>query len=283
MTVWHDDLGTPVELAAPARRVVSLVPSLTEAVARSAPGLLVGATDWCTHPADLSVTRVRGTKNPERAAIIALAPDLVIANREENRKLDVDRLRDAGLAVWVTVIESLPEAMTSMRRLLTGPLDLEAPAWLAAAEQAWAGPAPRPARRVAVPIWRDPWMVVGARTFTGDVLARLGLDNVFGASPDRYPHVEAEQIRAAAPDLVLLPDEPYRFTPDDGPEEFPAHRVVLVPGRLLTWYGPSLATARTELLSDDRLARSQPTISPDQLAPGAVQPGSRPNQPASRS
>jgi ABC-type Fe3+-hydroxamate transport system substrate-binding protein len=249
VTVWHDDLGSPVEMNGPARRVVSLVPSLTEAVARSAPGLLVGATDWCTHPADLAVTRVRGTKNPERAAIIALAPDLVIANREENRKLDVDRLRDAGLAVWVTVIESVPEAMASLRRLLAGPFGLEAPAWLAAAEQAWADAAPRPARRVAVPIWRDPWMVVGARTFAGDVLARLGLDNVFGAGPDRYPHVEAEQIRAAAPDLILLPDEPYRFTPDDGPEEFPGCRVVLVPGRLLTWYGPSLATARTELLS----------------------------------
>jgi len=264
VTVWHDDLGSPVELNGPARRVVSLVPSLTEAVAQSAPGLLVGATDWCTHPAGLAVTRVRGTKNPERAAIIALAPDLVIANREENRKLDVVRLRDAGLAVWVTVIESVPEALASLRRLLTGPLGLAAPAWLAAAEQAWAEPAPRsspaqsslarssparPSRRVAVPIWRDPWMVVGARTFTGDVLARLGLDNVFGAGPDRYPHVEAEQIRAAAPDLVLLPDEPYRFTPDDGPEEFPDYRVVLVSGRLLTWYGPTLATARADLLS----------------------------------
>jgi ABC-type Fe3+-hydroxamate transport system substrate-binding protein len=248
VTVWHDDLGYPVELNGPARRVVSLVPSLTEAVARSAPGLLAGATDWCTHPADLAVTRVRGTKNPERAAIIALAPDLVIANREENRKLDVVRLRDAGLAVWVTVIESVPEALRSLRRLLTGPLGLEVPAWLAVAEQAWAGPAPPPSRRVAMPIWRDPWMVVGARTFTGDVLARLGLDNVFGAGPDRYPHVEAEQIRAAAPDLVLLPDEPYRFTPQDGPEEFPGGRVVLVPGRLLSWYGPSLATARADLL-----------------------------------
>jgi ABC-type Fe3+-hydroxamate transport system substrate-binding protein len=248
VTVWRDDLGSPVELNGPAGRVVSLVPSLTEAVARSAPGLLVGATDWCTHPAELAVTRVRGTKNPERAAIIALAPDLVIANREENRKLDVVRLRDAGLAVWVTVIESVPEALASMRRLLTGPLGLAVPAWLAAAEQAWAEPAPALSRRVVVPIWRDPWMVVGARTFTGDVLARLGLDNVFGAGPDRYPHVEAEQIRATAPDLVLLPDEPYRFTPDDGPEEFPAQRVVLVPGRLLTWYGPSLATARTDLL-----------------------------------
>ena len=248
MTVWHDDLGHPVELAGPARRVVSLVPSLTEAVAVSAPGLLVGATDWCSHPADLAVTRVRGTKNPERAAVIALAPDLVIANREENRKLDVTRLRAAGLAVWVTVIESVPEAMASLRRLLTGPFGLAVPAWLAAAEQAWAGPGPRPSRRVAVPVWRDPWMVVGARTFAGDVLARLGLDNVFGAGPDRYPHVEAGQIRTAAPDLVLLPDEPYPFSAGDGPEEFPAQGVVLLPGRLLTWYGPSLATARADLL-----------------------------------
>jgi ABC-type Fe3+-hydroxamate transport system substrate-binding protein len=258
VTVWHDDLGHPVELPGPARRVVSLVPSLTEAVARSAPGLLVGATDWCTHPAGLAVTRVRGTKNPERAAVSALAPDLVIANREENRKLDVVRLREAGLAVWVTVIESVPEAMASMRRLLTGPLGLDVPGWLAAAEQAWAlpvpgpppGPSPGSGRcRVAVPVWRDPWMVVGERTFTGDVLARLGLVNVFGAGPGRYPRVEAEQIRAAAPDVVLLPDEPYPFSADDGPEEFPGRRVVLVSGRLLTWYGPSLATARAELLS----------------------------------
>ena len=253
MTVWRDDLRHPVELNGPARRVVSLVPSLTEAVAMSAPGVLVGATDWCTHPADLAVTRVRGTKNPERAAVIALAPDLVIANREENRKLDVTRLRQAGLAVWVTVIESVPEAMASLRRLLTGPFGLDVPAWLTDAEHAWAGPAPRssltrPSRRVAVPVWRDPWMVVGARTFTGDVLARLGLDNVFGAGPDRYPRVDAGQIRAAAPDLVLLPDEPYPFTAGDGPEAFPAQRVALVSGRLLTWYGPSLATARADLL-----------------------------------
>jgi ABC-type Fe3+-hydroxamate transport system substrate-binding protein len=253
VTVWRDDLGQPVELPGPARRVVSLVPSLTEAVARSAPGLLVGATDWCTHPSGLAVTRVRGTKNPERAAISALAPDLVIANQEENRKLDVVRLREAGLAVWVTVIESVPEAMASMRRLLTGPLGLDVPGWLAAAEQAWAGPAPVPApgsggRRVAVPVWRDPWMVVGARTFAGDVLTRLGLVNVFGAGPGRYPRVEVGEIRAAAPDVVLLPDEPYPFTAEDGPEEFRTQRVVLVSGRLLTWYGPSLATARAELL-----------------------------------
>jgi len=248
VTVWRDDLGHPVELNGPARRVVSLVPSLTEAVAVSAPGVLVGVTDWCTHPAGLAVTRVRGTKNPERAGIIALAPDLVIANREENRKLDVTRLREAGLAVWVTVIESVPEAIASLRRLLTGPLGLDVPAWLATAEQAWEASLPGHRRSVAVPVWRDPWMVVGAGTFTGDVLARLGLANAFGAGPERYPHVDAGQIRAAAPDLVLLPDEPYPFTAADGPEEFPGQRVVLVSGRLLTWYGPSLATARADLL-----------------------------------
>ena len=92
----RDDRGTLVELPRPPRRVVSLVPSLTEALAVTVPDRLVGATDWCTHPADLDVARVRGTKNPDRAAIAALAPDLVIANQEENRQLDVQRLRAAG-------------------------------------------------------------------------------------------------------------------------------------------------------------------------------------------
>src|SRR3954451_13929778 len=100
-----DDLGGPVRLERPPRRLVSLVPSLTEALAVTVPDRLVGATDWCTHPADLDVQRVRGTKNPDRAAIVALRPDLVVANREENRRLDVERLRAAGLPVWVTVIE----------------------------------------------------------------------------------------------------------------------------------------------------------------------------------
>lgn len=230
-------------------RVVSLVPSITEALATVHPGRIVGATDWCTHPGDLDVVRVRGTKNPDVSAIAALRPDVVIANREENRELDVRRMREAGLTVWVSRIETVAQAFTAYDELFDEVLGWARPDWLERARELWSAPAPEVVRDVAIAIWRDPWMVVGARTFTGDVLARLGLDNVFGAGPDRYPHVEAEQIRAAAPDLVLLPDEPYRFTPDDGPEEFPAHRVVLVPGRLLTWYGPSLATARTELLS----------------------------------
>jgi ABC-type Fe3+-hydroxamate transport system substrate-binding protein len=247
MTVLIDDLGHSVELPRPPRRVVSLVPSLTEALAVTVPERLVGATDWCTHPAGLEVPRVRGTKNPDRAAIAALEPDLVVCNREENRRLDVDRLRAAGVPVWVTVIESVDEALASMRRLFDEVLDVGEPAWLADAAAVWSQPAPTSGLRVAVPVWRDPWMVVGPRTFTGDVLTRLGLVNVFGAGEDRYPHVSVEAVRTAGADVVLLPDEPYLFTADDGPEAFSGIRTALVSGRDLTWYGPSLGPARARL------------------------------------
>jgi ABC-type Fe3+-hydroxamate transport system substrate-binding protein len=240
----RDDLGHPVDVPRPVRRVVSLVPSLTEAVAVTRPGALVGATDWCTHPSDLDVERVRGTKNPDRRAIARIAPDLVIANREENRELDITRLREAGVQVWVTVIETVDEAFASMRRMFSEALGWDVPAWLAEAERVWAGPVAEDGRRVAIPIWRDPWMVVGSRTFTGDLIARLGLVNAFGDSPDRYPHVDLADVDA---DLVLLPDEPYVFTADDGPEAFPATPTALVSGRSLTWYGPSMLTARAEL------------------------------------
>ena len=247
-----DDWGTPLPVGLRPRRVVSLVPSLTEALAETVPERLVGATDWCTHPAGLDVPRVRGTKNPDRAAIAALEPDLVVCNREENRRLDVDRLRAAGVPVWVTVVESVDEALASLRRLFGAVLDVGEPGWLTAAAAEWARPVPAPPRRVAVPVWRDPWMVVGPRTFTGDVLARLGLVNVFAAADDRYPRVAAADIAAAGPDLVVLPDEPYLFTADDGPEAFPGIRTALVSGRDLTWYGPSLGPARARLLAATR-------------------------------
>jgi len=241
-----DDLGRPVELDRPVRRVVSLVPSLTESLADS--GVLVGATTWCTRPAGLDVTRVRGTKNPDLHAIVALEPDLVVANKEENRELDVRRLHDAGVPVWVTDVETVPQALTSLGRLFGEALDLPRPAWLDEAAALWSGPVPVATRRVAVPIWRDPWMVVGARTFAGDLLLRLGLDNVYATAADRYPTVPVEDIDARADlDLVLLPDEPYVFTESDGPEAFSRVPTALVSGRLLTWYGPSLVEAHVTL------------------------------------
>ncbi|MGZ6839809.1 MAG: helical backbone metal receptor [Frankiaceae bacterium] len=258
-----DDLGTPVPVPAEVTRVVSLVPSLTESLAATAPGLLVGATDWCTQPPDLAVRRVRGTKNPDLDAILDLRPDVVLTNEEENRLPDLDALRAAGLAIWVTAPRSVPEALASLDRMLTVACRLGRPAWLDEAVAAWAGaaepgatgpvatgpaatgpalgPVPPPHRRAVVPIWRRPWMALGRDTFAGDVLARLGVANVLADATERYPRVD---LAALPPhDLVVLPDEPYAFSPADGPEAFPGVAVACVSGRHLTWYGPSLVSA----------------------------------------
>ena len=246
----RDDLGHDVPLTGPAARVVSLVPSLTEALAASAPDLLVGATDWCTHPADLDVARVRGTKNPDLAAIRALSPDLVVANQEENRELDVRRLRESGVAVWVTRIETVEEALDSMSRLFATALGLSDPPWLIEARALWSTPAPV-RLSVAVPIWRDPWMVVGSSTYTDDLLSRAGLANVLARSRRRaYPTVTTAEIDDAGADVVLLPDEPYVFTAEDGPEALTTP-TRLVSGRLLTWYGPAMVEAHAVLTSID--------------------------------
>ena len=253
MSGTSDDLGHPFRLTAPARRVVSLVPSLTESVAATRPESLAAATIWCSHAAGLDVPRVRGTKNPDLGAIAALEPDIVLANQEENRRVDVERLRAAGIPVWVTVIRTLDEAFASLGRIFADALGWPEPAWLGQAREAWREPAPEPPVRAAIPIWRDPWMVVGSATFAGDVAARLGLENVYRDQPERYPHVSLDDLTAREPELIVLPDEPYAFTPDDGPEMFPGRRVALVEGRSLTWYGPSLVSARDVLA--EQLAR----------------------------
>lgn len=248
-----DDLGAAVGLRRPVRRVVSLVPSLTEAVAISRPELLVAATDWCTHPAELPVERVRGTKNPNLRRIAELAPDLVICNQEENRRLDVDRLRAAGIPVWVTRIRTVDEAFTSMSRLFVTALAGTAPPWLEQAREIWSAPPP-PAVDAVIPIWRNPWMVVGRDTFTADLAARLGLNLVHTDRADRYPTVTESELRQGIR-LAVLPDEPYVFTATDGPEVFSGIPVALVSGRDLTWYGPSLVEARARLTAQLDAAR----------------------------
>ena len=244
-----DDLGHAVELPDHVGRVVSLVPSLTEALASIEPEAVVGATDWCPHPPGLGAARVRGTKNPDLAAVRALSPDLVVANKEENRELDVRRLRDAGVAVWVTRIETVEESLDSMSRLFREALALPDPSWLVDARALWSATA-IPRLRVAVPIWRDPWMVVGSQTYTDDLLAHAGLTNVLAHGParreGRYPTVTPDDIDGAGADVVLLPDEPYVFTADDGPEALRTP-TRLVSGRLLTWYGPAMVEAHAVL------------------------------------
>jgi ABC-type Fe3+-hydroxamate transport system substrate-binding protein len=245
--VFTDDLGEPVPLDGEPRSVVSLVPSLTDAIEASRPRLVAGATDYCTHPASLDVPRVGGSKYPRVADVLALRPDLVVANAEENRPQDVERIRADGIPVWVTAAAAtVPEGLGSVRRLLTQGLGIPEPDWLVAAEELWRPVTPVRATAI-VPVWRRPWVVLGRDTFAGDVLRRLGVANAYAADPERYPRPSLDALRAKEFDLVVLPDEPYEFTVDDGPEAFPGRRCALVSGRHLTWCGPSLVDAHPAL------------------------------------
>ncbi|MEU7618937.1 helical backbone metal receptor [Micromonospora rifamycinica] len=225
-------------------RVVSLVPSLTEAVAATVPEVLVGATDWCVHPAGLDVARVGGSKYPDLDRVRALRPDLVLLNVEENRRADADALTAAGVPVLVTYPRTVPQALDELAGVLAALGVTGEPGWLTDARRAWADPGVGSGvRRAVVPVWRRPWVVLGGDTFAGDVLRRLGVVNLYDDDPERYPRPDLDALRSRRPDLVVLPDEPYVFTAEDGPDAFPGVPYALVSGRHLTWYGPSLAAA----------------------------------------
>ncbi|MDD9828616.1 MAG: helical backbone metal receptor [Deltaproteobacteria bacterium] len=255
--LWRDALRPP----GPARRIVSLVPSVTEMLFALELGpRVVGVTEWCVHPAAgvAPLPKLGGTKTPDLDALRALSPDLVIANQEENRRRDIEALA-AELRVWLTYPRTVKEgaalfaavaglgASPAVRRRVLAPVR----AALARAQSARAQPA-RPAPvRVFCPIWKNPWMSVGADTYAGDLLALCGGRNIFGApgGPEgrRYPLVSQAQIVAAAPEVVLLPSEPYAFGPGDAAElrELPipaarSGRIHLIDGTLVSWYGPRI-------------------------------------------
>ncbi|MGH3434262.1 MAG: helical backbone metal receptor, partial [Thermocrispum sp.] len=178
---------------------------------------------------------------------------LVLANSEENRPEDVERLRADGIPVWVMdAPASVPAALGSLRRLLTQAFGLTEPAWLCEAEELWSHTVTATVTAI-IPVWRKPWVVLGRDTFGGDVLRRLGCANAYAGHAERYPRPKLDELRATfgagEATVLVLPDEPWEFTDDDGPEAFPGIRYVLVSGRYLTWYGPSLVQAHSALSS----------------------------------
>jgi ABC-type hemin transport system substrate-binding protein len=235
-----------------------MVPSLTEALFALGLGeRVVGVTEWCVHPAEgvAPLTKIGGTKNPDIDSVLALRPELVIANREENRRRDVERLEAAGIPVWVTNPRTVRDGIA----LLGALADLGAPeerrravvdSALLALARAERERIERPVPFVC-PIWRDPWMVVGDETYAHDLITLCGGENLFaGVSGRRYPRVELAEIEAARPELILLPDEPYAFGQRDaqalGALEIPAAhagRIHLIDGTLVSWYGPRILQA----------------------------------------
>ena len=243
-------------------RIVSLVPSLTEALFELGLGpRVVGVTDWCVHPAAAvaDLPKVGGTKNPSLARVQELRPDLVIANREENRERDVERLRAAGLRVWVTYPRTVAEGLAMIHDLgeVTGARE-GARTLLDTLEPLYARARTRAAARrpvsVFYPIWRQPWMTIGADTYVHDLLATCGGVNVFG-DRTRYPTVTLDEVAARRPEVILLPDEPFRFRRAHLAdfEPYPAvpavrgGRIHLVDGKPFSWHGPRLADALTKL------------------------------------
>jgi ABC-type Fe3+-hydroxamate transport system substrate-binding protein len=227
-----------VTTPAAAPRVVSLVPSATESLL--ALGVVpIACTRFCEQP---GIATVGGTKDPDVTAITALAPDLVVVNDEENRREDAEALTRAGMALH----SMSPRAVHEV-----GPaVDALAQAVGRVAPHS-ALPPTRPARGSAIAfVWRRPWMTQRSDTYGASVLRHLGWTNPFADAPDRYPETDLDAVVALAPDLVVLPSEPYPFRArhrDEVAAALPGARVELVDGQELFWWGTRTPAALTRL------------------------------------
>jgi ABC-type Fe3+-hydroxamate transport system substrate-binding protein len=270
----YDDRGRELLFHAPPKRVVSLVPSDTLTVAAlGCAGALVGRTDYCELPAEVvrALPSVGGTKNPRIEAIADLAPDLVLANQEENTKGDLERIAGLGFRVYVAFPKRVAEGIAHLAKLarifgVSGDPQVKA-LCKRGYEVLREAPAERPIRTFC-PIWMDPLMTIHGDTFMSDMLAMAGAENVFadrerryplaadlgkraaldaakvGERDVRYPRVTMQEVDDRAPDLVLLPDEPHPFSDADAKvflsQPTPAARrgaVVRTGGKDLCWYG----------------------------------------------
>ena len=215
-------------------RIVSLVPSITETLA-GWDRTPIACTRFCERD---DLEHVGGTKNPDIERIVALSPDLVVMEAEENRREDHDALVDQGLDVLALHVRSLRDVNVAMGELASR------------VETTWRdidiGPSKNPRASVFVPIWRRPWMALGTPTYGADLLAHLGLSTIYGAGV-AYPSVELEDVRARRPDAVLAPSEPYPFKDRHRPEFETIAPTYFVDGKDLFWWGERTRGARKRL------------------------------------
>jgi len=247
--VETDATGAAVVLDGPARRIISLVPSQTELLHDLGLGPeVVGITRFCVHPADWhrDKPRVGGTKDVRVERVRELSPDLVLANREENVREQVEAIREF-CPVWTSDVSTREEAIGMIRAVgrLTGRAEAAA-GMTAAIRQAFDSiPAPLRRRRTAYLIWKNPWMAAGGATFIDDMLRSCGFDNVFAERP-RYPVIDLGGLADLGTELVLLSSEPFPFGARDLSAlrmERPGVDVRLVDGEMFSWYGSRMLKA----------------------------------------
>lgn len=265
--------------------VVSLVPSITESLFDLNLGnRVIGRTEYCILPEGKvdTVPALGGTKNPDIDRIIDLHPGLVFANAEENRKEDVDTLREAEIPVWVSMPTRVAHVFTLLWNIMYLFDETSMVARVRLIEQVYDRltgmiEAPDDLPKVFVPIWHEPLMTANRETYLHDVLLTCGGINIFPErkrqfplkadlgeiDPDpalaqgrdtRYPRISLEEVELAQPDVILLPDEPFKFSEEHLPIfkqlDVPASkndRIHLVDGKLLTWHGTRLAYALNDL------------------------------------
>lgn len=249
MARFIDQTGTVVELPTVPSRIVSLVPSQTELLYTL--GLdreLVGLTKFCVHPETWfrSKARIGGTKTVHLDKLIELAPDLLLANKEENLQATVEAIREK-VPVWTSDVTNLGTALDMIVKIgeLVGKVQ-KARELVDQLTQAFftLRPVSRPLR-TAYLIWKKPYMSVGADTFIYDMLIRCGFDPIT-REQTRYPAIEPEALRAAAPELILLSSEPYPFRQKhlrELAELLPGAIIRLVDGEYFSWYGSRMLGA----------------------------------------
>lgn len=247
MPSLHDQMQRKIQVPGRPQRIISLVPSQTELLHDLGLGeRVVGITKFCIHPEEWHRTKARvgGTKKVDIGRVRALRPDLIIGNKEENTRADIEAL-EKEFPVWMSDIRTLSDALDMIVRIgdLTGTRE-KADGIRDRIAHGFAALRPLSAPlSVAYLIWRKPWMAAGAGTFIDDVLHRCGLTNACAALEGRYPELTDAQLAAADPDVLLLSSEPYPF----GERHLtglgllcpgvPAH---LVDGEVFSWYGSRL-------------------------------------------
>lgn len=222
--------------------IVSLVPSLTELLFDlDLDDQIRGRTRFCIHPEKKvsKVPIVGGTKNPNLEKILEIAPDLIIASREENRKEDIEILEES-CDILLTDISSVEDALLVMYEIGKCTDREEKAALLIDKIRDEMEQIPdEPVQRVAYFIWRDPWMTIGHDTYIHSVLNLWNLENVYGMD-SRYPKTSLNELSEKNPDWILLSSEPYPFKEKHQKEiekVYPGARVLLVDGEWFSWYG----------------------------------------------